>query len=507
MISVHPDYTPNAWRKYRYIKNGGNDFIDQYLVKFSTREDADDFIDRKKITPIPGFASAALIDIRNSIYQRMADITRKGGSSVFQDVVNGAYGGVDLKGATMNHFIGHEVLSELLFMGKVGVFVDMPAFIGSTKQEAENTHPYIYIYTAEEIKNWVYTEDNNNVDFETLLLEETYYEYDKYNLPEEIKTRYRLFQKRDDGVSLQYLDENDKKIGPEMLLEIDKIPFVLFELDRSLLKDVANHQIALLNLESSDISYALKANFPFYVEQYSGKFDSSHLKDNPENNEDDQIEVGNIQGRRYAKGLDSPSFIHPSSEPIIASIEKQKQLKEDIRSLINLALSSIRPKFASAEAKQFDERGLESGLSFLGLILEKGEQQIANLFHQYENEQETVTINYPERYGLKTDLQRMEEAERLDKLISVVPSKRYQKEVNKEIVRMLLGSRVSVKDLDTMIREIENANYMTADAETIHADVEKGIVSLETASLARGYNHDEPKKAEEDHAKRLKRIQ
>lgn len=508
MITTHPEYIESEWSKYRYIKDGGDDFIAQYLVRFSSRETNDDFDARKQIAPIPGFANAALVDIRNSIYQRMCDITRKGGSQSFRDAIMGLRKGVDLKGATMNHFIGREVLPELLFMGKVGVYIDMPVIGMETKKEAKDKHPYIYIYKAEEIKNWVYAENSSGgVSFERVLLQETYNEYDDLGLPKEVKVRYRLMIKDWDGVIVKYLDENGKEYDEHTLYGIKEIPFVLFELDRSLLKDVANHQLALLNLESSDISYSLKANFPFYTEQYSGKFDSSHLKDAFDDNEDDEVEVGNIQGRRYGKGLNAPAFIHPSSEPILASIEKQKQLKEDIRSLINLALSSIRPKFASAEAKQFDERGLESGLSFLGLVLEHGEQQIANFYHQYENDDTITIISYPERYGLKTDLQRMEEAERLNKLTSIVPSKRYQKEMAKEVVKILLGAKVTMKDFDIMLKEIEDAKYMTSDPETIHSDVERGIVSLKTAAQARGYSDDEPKKAEEDHAKRLMRIQ
>jgi hypothetical protein len=34
------------------------------------------------------------------------------------------------------------------------------------------------------------------------------------------------------------------------------------------MEDIADYQIALMNLESSDINYMLKSNFPFYVEQY-----------------------------------------------------------------------------------------------------------------------------------------------------------------------------------------------------------------------------------------------
>jgi hypothetical protein len=508
MISIHPEFLTDEWIKYRYIKEGGDDFINRYLIKFSTREDTDEFNNRLLIAPVPGFANAALIDVRNAIYQRMCDITRKGGSKSYQQTIAGMHGGIDLKGASMNNFIGSQVLTELLFMGKVGVYVDMPEIGDVTKKETEKLHPYAYIYTAEEIKNWDYEQDETGIHFTKLLLEETYTEYDDLGLPKTVARRYRYLYKEDGVVYVKYIDAKGQMIAEEgvVQLNIPEIPFVLFELDRSLLKDVANHQIALLNLESSDLSYALKSNFPFYVEQYSGKFQSSHLKTDPEDNEDDEIEVGNVTGRRYAVGMDQPAFIHPSAEPITASMEKQKQLKEDIRSLINLALSSIRPKFASAEAKQFDERGLESGLSFLGLVLELGEQQIAALYHMYENDNEITTVNYPETYGLKTNLQRMEEAERVHKLSSAVPSAKYQEEMSKEVVRILLSSKVSVDEMATMLTEIEETPYTTSDAEVIHGDVEQGLVSLETAAVARGYNSDEPKKAEADHAARLERI-
>lgn len=502
----HPNFLGAEWLKYRFIKDGGDDFIEQYLVKFSEREGDTDFIDRKKITPIPGFASAALVDIRNSIYQRMPDITRKGGSDSYNAAVRGENGGIDLTSATMNHFIGKDVLPELLFLGKVGVYIDMPTIGEATRRDTKNIHPYVYIYTAEEIVNWSYVQTSSGIEFDRLLLEETYTVLDELGLPKEDKTRYRFIKKENGVVTVQYLDEDGKLIDdPIIELGIKKIPFVLFELDRSLLKDVANHQIALLNLESSDISYTLKACFPFYTEQ-RGNLASEHLKNSNTSNAN-EIELGPVQGRTYGKDMDRPGFINPSSEPINASMAKQKELKEDIRALINLALSSIRPKFASAEAKQFDERGLESGLSFLGLVLELGEQQIANIYSQYENDNTVAIIDYPERYGLKTDSERMDEAKQLNELITIVPSETYRKATTKEIVRILMGTKSTNDELEKIFKEIDDATYTNGTPEDIHADVERGILSLETAAIARGYDKDEPKKAEEDHLKRLKRIE
>ncbi len=126
--SRHPGYLSGMtdWAKWRLTYEGGDEFRDSYLERFSTREDQTDFTTRKAMTPVPKFARAAINDIRNAIYQRMRDVVRKGGSEVYQAAVNGNNLGVDHRGSTMNAFLGVKVLTELLVMGRVGVFVDHP---------------------------------------------------------------------------------------------------------------------------------------------------------------------------------------------------------------------------------------------------------------------------------------------------------------------------------------------------------------------------------------------
>ena len=104
------------------------------------------------MTPIPKFAGAAINDIRNAIYQRMRDITRKGGSKAYQYAVNGNNLGVDRRGSTMNAFIGVKVLTELLVMGRVGVFVDAPPVPqAATLADSGGVPPYLYKYDIEDI--------------------------------------------------------------------------------------------------------------------------------------------------------------------------------------------------------------------------------------------------------------------------------------------------------------------------------------------------------------------
>src|SRR5271166_7102831 len=111
-----------------YPAKASNNIV--YLKKFSKREYDIDFNDRLEMTPIPAFARLAINDVRNSIFQRMRDITRRGGSSSYQSAVAGLNLGVDKRGLNMNAFLGVKVLTDLLIMCRVGVSIDAPALTG-----------------------------------------------------------------------------------------------------------------------------------------------------------------------------------------------------------------------------------------------------------------------------------------------------------------------------------------------------------------------------------------
>ena len=138
----------NNWVIWRYTYGGGPLYKARFLERYNLRESEEEFLFRRRITPIPNFVKAAVNEIRNSIFQRMRDIVRKGGSPAYQESVSGLNGGVDHRGCTMNSFLGLKVLTELLVMGKVGVFVDNQANVGNTLAETVNVTPYLYCYLA-----------------------------------------------------------------------------------------------------------------------------------------------------------------------------------------------------------------------------------------------------------------------------------------------------------------------------------------------------------------------
>lgn len=519
----HPDFTAREldFYKWRSVFEGGRQFINRYLIKFSARETDEDFANRKCITYPPAHAKAAITDIRNAIFQRMTDITRIGGPKSYQDAVAGIGRGVDNRGNSMNSYIGRFVLQELLVLGRVGIYIDKPPLPkNSTLADTDATRPYLYIYTAESIRSWHYNEAN---ELDAILLEDHFYSFDEDSgLVTGQDTRYRLMRLTSEGVVVTFYEWEDddqgkrKLVETVKLLDLKRIPFVILELTNSLLADVADYQIALLNLGSSDMNYAMKSNFPFYTEQYSPQSRLPHMRpagaDDGTANEAgtskaQEINSGGTQGRAYSKDLERPGFIHPSPEPLRVSMEKQDRMIIEIRQLVNLALTSIRPARASAESKALDNQGLEAGLSYIGLELEYCEREIAKIWAEYEEDSpEPAYVKYPDNYELRTDKDRRAEAAELEDLKKGTPSETYKKVIAKQIARVTVGTQVTQATLNRIYAEIDAAIVVDTDPDIIRMDHEAGFVSTATGSQIRGYPKGEAAKAAVDHAERISRI-
>lgn len=516
---------------WRDVYESGINFVEKYLVQYSSREDGDQFRARKGLTPPPAFAKAAIMDVVNNIFQRMPDITRINGTKSYMSCLDGQNGGVDLVGSAMNYFVGMKVLPELLVMKRCGVYVDMPNANGSTLQEVvtKRIRPYLYKYTAEEIINWQIDYSDNFNDYSSVLLRESYMEMDKkFNMPVREKERYRHMYIGDDGfVHIRYftgnevqIDDQGNETDEEVILPIDRIPFIMYEIPHSLLVDAARYQVALLNMNSSDINYCIYSNFPFYIEQQDWRSNNVFSKPNEgggfagegtsassADGSKREMDTGTREGRAYAQGLERPGFIAPPPDPLRVSMEKQKELKSDIRMLINLSVIQLGQVQASSDSKEMDNQGLEAGLSAIGIELERGERKIAEFWSMYENAEEVATVHYPPRYSLKTDTARLGEATELMGIVSSFPSQTCRKEISKQAARTLLGCKVSRDTLDKIETEIEEAEIIVTDPEVIIDEVTAGILDKENAAKALLLPADSVKKANKEHADRLAEIQ
>ena len=536
----HPRHTLMSleWEKYRLAFEGGRFFKQRFLKKFSTRETEIDFDARREMTHVPAHAKAAIMDIRNAIFKSMMDITRRNGPESYVDAIHGLNHGVDGKGNSMNSYLGQVVLPELLVIGRVGVYVDKPELLleGATLADIRGVAPYLYHYQAEDIYSWHYDAYNwldvvllrdhaFTVDENTGLIngeEENFRLLKLIELDGRRQVEVSLYGKHTRGSNIQFSGPQSDPTSSVLLeepliLDIPEIPFVLLELDNSLMADIADYQITMLNLASSDVNYALKANFPFYTEQFHPAMELPDIM-NSDPSGDGSAEEGNTarnreantgvaQGRRYPFGLERPGFIHPSPEPLQASLELQSRMRSEIRQLVNLSLSAIQSVRASAESKDRDNQGLEGGLANIGLELEHAERNIGRIWWLYEsNNPQEVTVKYPSSYNLRTDEDRRREAAELRKLLPAIPSLAFQKQTAKDIILIMQGHKVTVDEVQAMFAEIDKSPVVVTDPDIIKQDHEAGFVGNAMASQLRGYPKGEDEVAAADHAERAARI-
>jgi hypothetical protein len=535
----YPDYLTDAlkWNEWRETYDGGSYYLRKYLKKFSERETDPDFETRLAMTPIATFAKGAVNDIRNAIFQRLSDVVRRDGSKAYMTAVAGENGGVDNNGSSMQSFIGIDVLTELLIMGRTGIYIDSPVSKGATLADVGEDRPYVYSYAVEDILAWSIRKPEQPGEFSAILLRDTGVDTTTdygsgIELPTGTYTRFRLLwvDEKTGTVKAKFFDNESHPIDikgnsvnedKSINLNLKRIPFVMLDVKGSLLKDVSNHQKALLNLGSSDVSYALKANYPFYTEQKDMRAVGAHLKSNvsdegttgttKNNKGGTEHTTGVSRGRAYDLKAERPGFIHPSPEPLMASIALQEKLEDDIRKLVNLSVQNkAGSRQMSAEAIKMSDQGLEAGLSYIGLVLESAEQMVAQHWAAYEDKnpanRTTALVKYPDRYSLKDDKDRIMEAKELSTLMYTVPGKTVKKELAKNIVSALLSGRVDVEGLETIFTEIDDAEYTTSDPDIIIRSQESGLVGEKVASEALGFGEGEYLVAREDHAERAVRI-
>lgn len=484
------------WHKWRLTYEGGVPFRDEYLERWSERENQTEFERRRRLTPIPTHGKAAINKIKNNVFQRFCDILRRGGSKEYQESVSGTGYGIDGRGSSMNVFLGSCVLPDLLVMGRVGVFVDAPALAPMSLADEKNGRPYIYSYPVECIPYAVPADIGSKSDFKEVLLIDRAIEPSFFGNepPKEEKYRY-LWMNESGKVDAAFVNMKGEPISDVIHLDLDAIPFVMVDIGDSLMKDVCDHQIALLNMSSGDTAYALEANYPFLVREKDRRPVGDHLKTG-----DTTVETGTRKGLLYGKDEKAPAFISPPTDPIMVSMQMRRELKEEIYNAVNLAVDNLKG----------GDPGLDSGLAYIGLMLEAAEQRIADHIAAYENpipeRRDVATIKYPEQWHLKTQAERIEDADALTGLMYKVPGTKIKKELAKLVAQSLLIGKVATEVLDDIAKEIDGADFSTSDPEIIFQAKELGLCDDETGCKALGFADGVAEKARAQHVERAKEL-
>lgn len=530
----HPEWSEMHadWVKWRQTYEGGDEFVDAFLFEYSRREESDDFNVRKNLTYNPNHAGALLDIIRNAMIAKLPEVTRKG-DPVYEELMRRD---VDMLKSSMTTFIGLEVLPLLLAQGKRFVGVDAPAVLnraGVVTMADDKSRPYLWTFDAEDMLSWSYDEEGR---FASILIRET---VDIRNpmsgLVMGTRKQFRYMRLLTEGeavsqpvdadnnvtapfvgpgVMVVLLNEDDEVLHGPTILDITRIPIVELRLVESLMKDLADMQIGLLNLNSTDMSFLFRGNFPIYTEMFDQL--EAHLKPlaskrtvetfEGEIDDRDRVveqderpnvrEAGAGQGIGYKEGLERPGFIAPQTENLRASMEKQMTIARDMRALLDVSLVSLSVKAVeqSGKSKEADRVGQEAALAYIASVLESADRDIASLFHEFLGSTIAGEIRYPTGFTAKGEAERREEIAELRKIRATVQSKTFARSIDRKIIELGMRMTASPDEIELAIKEVESSSFIDDDPqrrEAISRDIEDGVLSKRTGSTLRGYEETE----------------
>jgi hypothetical protein len=490
--------------KWRYCYEGGSSFLDEYLERYvgsSGQEGPVAFERRKMLTPIPSFAKKEINAVKNSIARRLGAVSRPGGSEKFQDAVAGNGRGVDLRGSSMNTYIVKQILPELLVLGKVNILVDAPKVNAISKaQVAKNFQPYLNRFKLEHTPILVPSDPESPSDWAHALIETIKHGFDLRTGYAECKRSYRYYwldENRGNKVSIAFLNDQGEMTERPRETNLIEIPIVQFDIGGSLMADACSHQVALLNIASADSNYAIDSNFPFLVRQRSATDQGEHMDGGQGN---DTARMGTSYGLWYEKDK-APAFISPPSGPMQASLALRKELKDEIHELVTGSLSDMG-----------GEGSTEAGLGSIGLCVQSGESRLWDHFTTYEEarpeKRKVPTINYPDSWTLKSDEQRLVEADKFIKLADIMVGETNKKAMAKKAIGIMHRGTVSSKELAKMEKEVDASPIGLANPKVIIDAKKNGILCAETSAAALGAKDPkgEAVKCEEEAAARAAKV-
>lgn len=506
-MNEHPDRGDLELERWRLIKQGGDAFVSEFLVK-KEYETSVDFAARTLITPDPCTASSAIDDLINTFSARL-DVTRSGGSQEFQQVISGRLGGVDRQGTDMQTFIIRDSLPELCYMSMHGWLIHN--FEEGDQDEFKT--PYIIPYRAEDIYNWAYV--NNKLVAVALRSDAAIIDEDGFST-DSVEV-FRVF-KLVDGKVVTHLENTEGiQIDPvtlqpassEQTLNLDEIPFVFVRLPVPLLQRIDKYQIAVLNLQSADIDWLSTGNMTIYVEQTPLHNNLPQVKKPDDPTAEpivNQVVIGNKVGRSYAMNAKAPEFIAPPADPIKVSMEKQKDLKDQVKDILKTQLNTM--SLASSESIDKLSQGLEAGLFVIGVAYLTAEIKFARIFSKYEGKgEDTSKIAYPTKYELRTEEARLNKAVELKKIQKSVGSNIAKQHLEIQVIQTLLEGRIPSDQYDAAVAEIMDDDFVIYDAETVINLTEQGIISRALASGAMGAPATDVQTAMDEHLERIKAVQ
>ena len=389
---THPEYDNNKYRWEFYLRSymGGEDYKDGgYLTRY-VNEDKDEYNRRLDLTPMDNHCKN-IVHIYSSFLWRVPPV-RKFNSLANNPALENFMKDADLDGRSFNAFMKQAQVWSSVY-GNVWLMMDKPLSNAGTRAEelAQDIRPYVTMFTPENVFDWKY-ERTASGRFKLVYLKVR--EAIEEISDTEKEVYYRVW--REDTIESwksineidTHLDTIDNALG--------KIPAVFLPAQRSVvrgigisdLSDAAYMQRAIYQ-ELSEIEQLIRiSNHPTLVKTY---------------NTDASAGAGSVIN--MPDDMDSnmkPYQIQPSGQNLDSVRAAITDKVEAINRMSHMgAVRGTQAMTQSGVAMQTEFQMLNAKLSEKADILELAEEQLWELFADWQDATPDVEVFYPDSFDLR----------------------------------------------------------------------------------------------------------
>ena len=457
-LTLHKDYQENVknWEYYIRSYNGGYDYsIGQYLNRYNLELD-NEFNQRLANTPCDNHCKN-IIQIYSSFLFRVKP-SRDFGSMAEEPSLESFLKDADLDGNNFNSVI-KQAQNYASIYGHCMLILDKPSIQTNTKAEEINQEirPYISIVTPENIFDWNFERQPNGKYILNYLkireeVDKSGGSYMRLWYPDKVDTIYV----EDGGTEPTLIDTATNQIG--------KIPAVILYnakshkrgIGQSDLTDIADLQKSIYN-EFSEIEQLIRlTNHPSLVKTNSvnASAGAGAVIEMP-----DEMEP-NLK----------PYLLQPSGQNLTSIMDSITKKVESINRIAHTgAVRTTRTQVSSGIALQTEFELLNARLSEKADNLQLAEEQIFNLYSDFQNSSFDGEINYPDSFNIRdyaSDLVFYQQAKAVN-----VQSNTLNKEIDKEIARAVVDNDEKLSQIFDEIDSNAETGQFTQD-EPVQEDQE-----------------------------------
>ena len=457
-LTLHKDYQENVknWEYYIRSYNGGYDYsIGQYLNRYNLELD-NEFNQRLANTPCDNHCKN-IIQIYSSFLFRVK-ASRDFGNMQDEASLESFLKDADLEGNSFTSVI-KQAQNYASIYGHCMLILDKPSIQTNTKAEEINQEirPYISIVTPENIFDWNFERQPNGKYILNYLkireeVDKSGGSYMRLWYPDKVDTIYV----EDGGTEPTLIDTATNQIG--------KIPAVILYnakshkrgIGQSDLTDIADLQKSIYN-EFSEIEQLIRlTNHPSLVKTNSvnASAGAGAVIEMP-----DEMEP-NLK----------PYLLQPSGQNLTSIMDSITKKVESINRIAHTgAVRTTRTQVSSCIALQTEFELLNARLSEKADNLQLAEEQIFNLYSDFQNSSFDGEINYPDSFNIRdyaSDLVFYQQAKAVN-----VQSNTLNKEIDKEIARAVVDNDEKLSQIFDEIDSNAETGQFTQD-EPVQEDQE-----------------------------------